>query len=288
MDNTLNNVRQMAIVGTGLLGASVGLGLKAAGFTGRIIGLGRRIETVRQAADRGAVDEACEDFSVLRDCQLVLVAVPLGAFAGIFEKIAPHDHEALVITDVGSTKTQVVALAGQLLPHPARFVGSHPMAGSEQRGPEAAEAQLCRGKPCILTPQSDTDPAALRLVDALWRTLGMKMLSMSPQEHDRATAAVSHLPHAASVLLIHTAAKLGGFDVASTGFRDTTRLASSNPPMRADIMLTNRDCLLQALEAYENNIGELKHLLRAGDQEKLIAWLTEAQRVRDQWNQRRD
>ncbi len=283
MDNTLSNVRQMAIVGTGLLGASVGLGLKAAGYTGRIVGLGRRIETVRQATALGAVDEACEDFAVLRECQLVLVAVPLGAFAGIFEKIAPHDHDQLVITDVGSTKTQVVVLANQLLPQPARFVGSHPMAGSEQRGPDAAEVDLCRGKPCILTPQPDTDPAALRLVDAMWRTLGMKMLSMSPQDHDRATAAVSHLPHAASVLLIHTAAKLGGFDVASTGFRDTTRLASSNPPMRADIMLTNRECLLEAMLAYEKNINELKHLLLAGDQEKLTAWLTKAQQVRDQW-----
>lgn len=273
----------MAIVGTGLLGASVGLGLKAAGFGGRIVGLGRRIDTVRRAQELGAVDEAADDMAAVRDCDLLLVAVPLGAFAQVFEQVAPHDHGSLVITDVGSTKSDVVALGNRYFR--GRFVGSHPMAGSEQQGPDAATADLCNGKPCVLTPEPDTDPAALATIETLWTTLGMKLLRMSPDDHDRAVASISHLPHAASVVVVHAAAQLGGFPIASTGFRDTTRLASSNPPMRSDIMMSNRAFLLEALSVYRDRIDELRQLLEASDEAKLIAWLTEAQRVRDQWIQ---
>jgi len=278
---------RIAIVGTGLLGASVGLGLKAAGFTGRLVGFGRTSQTVHRAVEVGAIDEAAAGPAAVRDCQLLLVCVPLGAFAGVFQEVAPYDHDALVATDVGSTKSEVVALADRYF-RGGRFVGSHPMAGSEQQGPDAARADLFRGKPCVLTPQPQTDPRALRTVEALWTMLGMKLLRMSAEDHDRAVASVSHLPHAASVALMHAAMRLGGFAVASTGFRDTTRLASSNPPMRSDIMLSNRAFLLEALAAYRDKLDELQRLVESGDGAKLLSWLTEAQRVRDDWMQPRE
>lgn len=282
----------LVIIGTGLLGASIGLGLKATGYEGRIIGIGRRRDTLEAARACSAIDDfTLDDYAPLRDADVAVVAVPLGAFDAVLRAMAEHDHAGLAITDVGSTKTDVMHAAATHLPDPRRFIGAHPMAGSEHSGPEAASADLLRGKPCILTPPSDPDPDALAAVEALWHRLGMSLLRMTPIEHDRATASVSHLPHAAAVLLVHAAAGHGddqAWAAASTGFRDTTRLASSNPPMRRDIMLANGDALIEALTTLRDGCDDLIARLDAGDADPLLTWLEAAKARRDAWLVGRD
>ena len=279
-------VPTIAIVGTGLLGGSIGLGLRAAGFEGRIIGVGRRTSTVRRAADLGCVDEGTTNLgAAVERCSLIVLATPLGRFCSLLRQIAAHDHDALIITDVGSTKQQVCAEAHQVLPAPSRFVGSHPMAGSEQRGAEAARSDLFQGKPCIITPQRDTDPGAVQTVETVWSVLGMRLMRMTAKQHDQQTAVISHLPHATAVLLIQIASQLGGYPIASTGFRDTTRLASSNPPMRADVMMANRDQILYALDALSQHVQDLRCRLADGDVNAVRDLLNRARQSREDWLQ---
>ncbi|MEX2672318.1 MAG: prephenate dehydrogenase [Phycisphaeraceae bacterium] len=284
MDDRIRQLDQVAILGVGLLGASVGLGLKAAGYTGRIVGLARSSETLAAAKQRGAIDHGTTDIGeALQGSQLAIIAVPLGQFDRMFQQIAEHEHDRLIITDVGSTKLGVLASARQHLKQPGRFVGAHPMAGSEQQGPEGAQADLCQGKPCIITPGNDTDEEALATVEALWQSLGMTLVRMSAYEHDVQTATISHLPHAMAVLLVLVAAERGGWDIASTGFRDTTRLASSNPPMRADILMANREQVIEALNSLGHRLDRFIDVLDRGDRTGLIAMLEHARQTRDDW-----
>ena len=277
-------VDQVTIIGTGLLGTSIGLALRAAGFAGRIVGVGRRQATVEKACALGGVDRASTDLAeVLPDSQLAIVCVPLGRFATLLEQIARHDHHGLIITDVGSAKGCVLDAAHRFLPFPERFVGSHPMAGSERQGPDAARADLFQAKPCIITPEPDTALPALRAIESLWSTLGMSVIRMSARQHDRKTAVISHLPHALAVLLVRVATERGGWEIASTGFRDTTRLASSNPPMRVDIMVANRDEIIDAVDGLRDQLHSLRTTLADGDAEALRDLLHGAKSARDAW-----
>ena len=258
------DVDQITIFGTGLLGASVGLGLKAAGFGGAVVGVGRRRETLDHARALGAIDRGVLDFGeVAADTGLALIAVPLSGFDAVFATLARHDHPRLYVTDLGSTKASVVAAAG-VLPDPRRFCGAHPMAGSEAQGPGAAMGDLFRGKPCVLTPGPDTDPRAVALSESLWTTLGMTLLRRSPEDHDRAVAAISHLPHVLAVLLMNAADDCGGLELGSTGLRDTSRLASSNPPMRRDILLNNRAAVVETLGVFARHLDIFRAMLAAG------------------------
>ncbi len=283
--DTLNRaVSTLAVVGTGLLGGSVGLGLAAAGFQGRVVGVGRRAQTLRRAVDLGCAHEGTTDLAgAVKRSDLVVLATPLGRFEPLLVQIAEHDRDGLMITDVGSTKHQVCADARRILPVPQRFVGSHPMAGSEQQGPQAATAGLFSGKPCIITPENDADARTLETVESLWTVLGMRVLKMSPAQHDRQTAVISHLPHAVSVLLFQVAAAMEATDIASTGFHDTTRLASSNPTMRADIMMANREQLLAAMDAFGREMDTLKRSLANADADALKRTLERIKTSRDDW-----
>lgn len=279
-------VKQVAIIGTGLLGTSIGLALKRAGYAGEIVGVGRRTATLQAAEARGAVDRVSTHYaSAMGDGALVIIAVPLGGFEEVFRRIVEADRRNLVITDVGSTKMMVVDAAARMLRSWHQFVGSHPMAGSEQQGPQGARADLFEGRPCIITPTDASAPAAVAMVESLWTTLGMSLLHMTAHEHDRQTAVISHLPHLASVLLVEVAAAMGGWDIASTGFRDTTRLASSNPPMRADIVAANQPQVLASLDALRAHLDTLRDTIARGDRDALLERLEIAKSARDQWAQ---
>jgi len=280
----LPDTERITIIGPGLLGASVGLGLKRAGYGGTIVGVARRRATLDEAVRRGAIDEATHDLAAaVAGSGLAIVAVPLGGFDAVFAALAEHDHDGLIITDVGSTKRPVQDAADRRLPDPTRFVAAHPMAGSEQTGPGAAKGDLFEGKPCILCPADGCRPDAVATVEALWSSLGMRLLRMSADEHDRAAAATSHLPHAAACTLVAVAEALGGWGVASTGFRDTTRLASSNPPMRADIMRANRGPLVETIERCRDELAKLAAMVQADDPDALVAWLEARKAARDLW-----
>ncbi len=283
------DAKQVTIVGVGLLGASLGLSLRRAGFAGRLIGVGRGSAGGQVSLDiaiqRGAIDQGVTDLAdAVPGSDLVILGTPLGTFESLFKQLATLDHPQLVITDLGSTKANVQALAEKYLPEPRRFVGSHPMAGSEQQGPAAAQADLFDGnKPCIITPTSDCDAHALAMVRSLWDCVGMPILTMTPDDHDQQVAAISHLPHAMAVMLVHMAQQFGAWDVASTGFRDTTRLASSNPPMRLDIMHANRQALARALDAMAHEIDTLSAKLSDEDSTALLAYLETAKTKRESW-----
>jgi prephenate dehydrogenase len=275
---------RLAIIGSGLLGTSVAMGLKRRGFRGRITALCRSAASAERALRTGAYDDATADpRAALADATLAVIAVPLSGFRSVFEQIAEHGNDDLVVTDVGSTKASVIADARACLPDLSRVIGAHPMAGSEKAGPEAGDAELFEGKPCILTLSDSDNPQAVATVRGLWEMLGMSILEMSPEEHDAKAAVVSHLPHLAGVMLVRVAESLGGLDLASTGYRDTTRLASSNPPMRADILLANRDAVDQALDAMAHDLDAIRSMLRQGDQAGLLDALQQAAAARERW-----
>jgi len=280
----MDNIEQITIVGTGLLGASCGLGLKAAGYKGKIAGVGRRIETAQRALELGCADSVGIDVATaVRDSQLVIIAIPVGGYEQLLNQLACVDHPGLTITDVGSTKQQVGLLARRLLPAPARFVGSHPMAGSEQHGPDAASASLFKGKLCVITAQPDTDRDALDRVEKLWTALGMRLVHLSAIEHDRQVARISHLPHAVAVLLLELVAKEGGLDLASTGFKDLTRLASGNPQIWSDIFSTNRAAMIEALDAFGTELSQFRSLVELAKDNELADLLKQNKQVRDAW-----
>ena len=274
----------LVIIGSGMLGTSLAMGLKSRGFAGRLTALCRSEASAAKASVTGAYDLATADPAAgLKDATLAVIAVPLSGFRAVFTQIAEHSSDDLVVTDVGSTKASVIADAKACLSDLSRVIGAHPMAGSEKSGPEAGDPDLFVGKPCILTLTATDDPAAVSLVRALWQTLGMSILEMSPTEHDQKAAVVSHLPHLAAVMLVEVAEQLGGLDLASTGYRDTTRLASSNPPMRTDILLANREAVDKALTALIQRSTELQALLRAADGPSILASLKEAAASRERW-----
>ncbi len=280
-------LRQVTIIGTGLLGASLGLALKKQGLAQRIVGVGRNAATVERARARGAVDVAAADVAeACREAELVVLATPLSSFEQLFHALSAVEQPDWIITDVGSTKSSVCGLARRYLKYPKRFVGSHPMAGSEQQGPDAACADLFAGKPCVITPEPDTDPAALERVSRLWTDLGMRVLRMSAADHDAAVARISHLPHLLAVLLVHLADRGGALEVASTGFADTTRIASGDPHLWADVFLHNRDAVLATIDALTADLTTARHLIAAADPAVLTDWLAQAKQARDAWRQK--
>ncbi len=274
----------LVIIGSGLLGTSVAMGLKKRGFTGRLTALCRSTASADTARQTGAYDHATDDpAAALKDASLVVIAVPLGGFRAVFTQIAEHAPRDLVVTDVGSTKASVIDDAETCLDDLSRVIGAHPMAGSEKSGPQAGDADLFVGKPCILTLSDSDDPDAVALVRSLWQTLGMSMLTMSPAEHDEKFAVVSHLPHLAAVMLVQVAEQLGGLELASTGYRDTTRLASSNPPMRTDILLANREAVKTSLDALIQQATQMKAMLDQGDEKAILQALSQARDSRERW-----
>lgn len=291
-------VKQVTIIGTGLLGASLALALKSQGFAGRLVGVGRRESTLAQTRALGCFDglttvtgEALEQAQALKSGEkhLAVLAAPLGHFREIFQRIIRYDDPGLVITDVGSAKTSVCRMANEILPEPARFVGSHPMAGSEQQGPTAADATLFQGKPCVLTPEHHTDPDALEVVESLWKLLGMRTLLMTPMQHDRNVALVSHLPHAMAALLVKVAAADGGesLDIASTGFADTTRVASGDAGLWVDIFESNQTALVDTLDETLAELERFRKMVARGDSGALRRLLQGAKETRDAWEGRR-
>lgn len=291
MDQTpiqiLNRIPQIAIVGVGLLGGSIGLALKKAGYQGRRIGIGRRQESLDKAMTAGCIDTAsiASDAAWAFDRQtLVILATPIGTFKEHLARINQHSPVDTIITDAGSTKQIVCEWARETLQQPGRFVGSHPMAGSEKQGPEHASDNLLADRPCLLTPDDDTDASALEVVEAMWRSVNMRLVYMNAVEHDLAVAAISHLPHALAVLLVLGAEnQKGALDIAAGGFRDTTRIASGDVSVWKDIFTTNRRAVIEMIDRFTHELTDLRQRLKAGDDNYLIDHLSKAKTIRDAW-----
>ncbi len=270
----------VAILGVGLLGGSIGLRLKAnaarAGTPLHVAGVGRRRESLMQARDVGAIDSMHLDaLEVVGECDLIVLATPVGAFEPLLRQIRDRLPAKALVTDVGSTKARVVEAAHRLLGSAARFVASHPMAGSERKGPAHSRADLFENALCILTPTPETPHDAVDEAEGLWRSLGMRTVRLGPREHDDALARVSHLPHALACLLMNLPAR-GDLDLAATGFADMTRLAAGDPEMWRDIFLSNRKAMMEAVDGFSRSLARFRALLDSADARAIEGFLASA------------
>ena len=285
----MRRLKRLAVIGVGLVGGSLALALRRAGAAASIAGFDRDGQALERAVALGVIDAAAASASeAAKGADLVVVAVPVRAIGPVLHDVALAMDPQAVVTDVGSTKGEVVALAREELRERfPRFVPGHPIAGRESSGVEAAVADLFRAARVVLTPDSATAPDAVDLVKACWEAAGARVASMAAERHDRIFAAVSHLPHVLSFALVseiaerEDAEELLGF--AAGGFRDFTRIAASSPEMWRDIALQNRAALLEELDRYGARLAVFRELIARGDGPGLERLMTEARTARHAW-----
>ncbi len=280
-------INRLTIIGVGLIGGSLARALKAAGACGEVVGYGRREAELQKALELGVIDRAeTEIAAAVSGADVVVLCVPVGAMENVLGQLRPHLEAQAILTDVGSTKGSVVEAAkrvfGQL---PPRFVPGHPIAGTEQSGVEASFAELYQKRRVILTPEAGTDKDALETVRSMWQQAGAEVIDMSVAHHDEVLAATSHLPHLLAFNLVDTLARLEDHDdifrFAAGGFRDFTRIASSNPQMWHDICLNNRDALLKMVQRFSAELNTLAKAIEEGDSETILATFQRAKCARD-------
>jgi cyclohexadieny/prephenate dehydrogenase len=267
---------RIAIVGLGLLGGSLGLGAKSRGVVGRVVGATRQVEARERALRSGAVDEVLRLEEVARGAELVVLATPIHAMPGVLERMLPGIEDGAIVTDVGSVKGSVVDTLTGLLPDGVHYVGSHPMAGSHERGMGAARADLFEGAPCVVSGCGDA--AADERVIAFWRGLGAHVVLRDAVRHDAEVAWTSHLPHLLAFAFAHAfgGAPKTAHEVAGSGFRDFTRIAQSDPELWADILTANRKALAAPLGALSESLAAMARAVESADGESLEALLASA------------
>jgi cyclohexadieny/prephenate dehydrogenase / 3-phosphoshikimate 1-carboxyvinyltransferase len=279
-------IRQLSIVGVGLLGGSVAKAARSGGLARRIVGVGRDPDRLRPAVDDGTLDTAVTDLEAgVREADVILLAAPVLAIEGLLERVWGAAANGALITDVGSTKRNIVRAAERLaVTRPLGFVGSHPLAGSEQAGYRVARADLFRGATVVVTPTEKTELAALKTTTELWEALGARVTSLDPETHDRTVAAISHLPHLIACALVDGAGRVepGALELAARGFRDTTRIAGGDPDMWTEIFLANRDALTAGIEAFRQALGDLQRVIDSGRADALRAELARIKAIREQ------
>jgi prephenate dehydrogenase len=275
----------VAIVGVGLIGGSIGLALRKRNLARTVVGVGRRLETLRSAENRGAISEATTDLAAaVSQSQFVVVCTPVETVAEQVKQIAAAAKSGLIITDVGSTKQSIVASADQALAGSlgvwASFVGSHPLAGSERAGVEFARDDLFEGKTSVVTPSDASKREAVDAIEAFWQSLGARVVRMSPADHDRAVAATSHVPHVVAAALA-AATKTDYLPLTAGGWLDTTRIASGDVELWRQILSDNRPNVLAQLREFETQIAAYVAALERGDDASLVHLLKQGKRQRD-------
>jgi len=267
-------IGRLVVVGVGLLGGSVALAARAGGVAREIVGVGRDRQRLEGPLRAGVVDRIATD---------VVTGVD-GADCVVLATIWRTVPAGALVTDVGSTKRGIVAAAERLAAgRPLAFLGSHPMAGSEKSGWQVARADLFRGATVIVTPTDATEPRAIKGVTALWEALGARVSALDPESHDRTVAAISHLPHVAAWALVDAVGRFepGALAFAARGFKDTTRIAASDPPMWRDVLLDNADAIRASLTAFRAALDDLERLLAAGDAAGIEALLARLKTTRE-------
>lgn len=278
---------RVALVGAGLVGGSIGMALRLRRLAREVVAAARSEETVRLALARGAADRATRDIAeAVAGADLVVLATPVSLIAEHLKLVGEVVDQECVITDVGSVKQPIVAASERALSHPARFVGGHPLAGSERRGIAAARPDLLEGATWVLTPTALTDEAILERIEDLVARLGARPLLLSPTEHDELVARTSHLPHVVAAALVnviaqHSKERADTLDLIGRGFHDTTRIAAGNPSLWADIALANADALLASLHEMNASLGRFAAALKRRDREELERLLADAQRTKE-------
>lgn len=271
----------VAIVGVGLIGGSIGLALRRRGLADRVVGIGRRQTSLRTARRVGAVTNTTIDLEKgVVDADLVIVCSPVAQIGDHVRSAARHCPPETLLTDCGSAKQSIVEALDAPLPQGCRFLGGHPLAGSEKSGPSYAKADLFEGRVTILTPTPTTQATDFDLLEQLWSDLGSVVVQMPADEHDRALAVTSHLPHAVAVALAGTLPE-GYFRLSGAGFQSASRLAAGSPELWKQILSMNRDHVLSALSLFEGQLGALRDAIQEGDEAALENLLKKAKKTRD-------
>ena len=280
---------QLGIIGCGLMGSSFALAMKRAGLVKRIVGYSKSPSTTAKALQLGVIDvEAASALQAVSGSDIVLIAVPVAAIEGTFKAIKHMITPDMLIMDVGSTKTDVVEAAQRILGSlVGSFVPAHPIAGKEASGVENADVNLYKDRQVIFTPIGRTLTAQLSRAESIWTALGSKVQSMSPQAHDAAFAAVSHLPHLLAFAMMNSISSQKNADdylaLAGSGFRDFTRIAASDPEMWHDIFMANRMQLLAQIDVFRQTLQDFETSIIANDSQKLETAIAAASKVRAQW-----
>lgn len=280
-------INRLAVIGVGLIGGSLALSLKSKGAVNEVIGYSRSENARQEALALGVIDKAANSIAeAVAEADVVFVAVPMGAMAAVFADMSEHIRPEAIITDGGSAKAQVVLAAREALrDNFKQFVPGHPIAGTEKSGPSAAFATLYEDHRVVLTPVSDTDPAATAKIKAMWQLTGAEVLEMDVEHHDTVLAATSHLPHVLAFNLVGMLAQRDDCDevlrYAAGGFRDFSRIASSDAVMWRDICLGNKKAILDLLDEYHQGINKIEQAIKEEDGEYLIGVFARAKKARD-------
>jgi prephenate dehydrogenase len=280
-------IDKLCIIGVGLIGSSLSLALKQVGAVGEVVGYGRNRDNLVKGVELGVLDRFESSIAAaVKDADVIVVAVPLGAMQPVFAEIVGAVSSKAIITDVGSTKGSVVRAAkAELGDAFKRFVPGHPIAGTEKSGVEAGFATLFQGRRVILTPLPQTDVKASARIDAMWRECGADIEYLQIEHHDKILAATSHLPHMLAYALVHYLSHLNEheeiFRYAAGGFRDFTRIASSDPVMWRDVCLANSDAVVELIEQYQGELDRVAAAIKTGDAEGLLRLFGRAKSERD-------
>ena len=269
-------INRLAIIGVGLIGSSLALGLKQAKAVGHVVGCGRNQTNLQKGIELGVIDSYCDSVSeAVKDADVVVVAVPLGTMQSIFEQMSNVLSSDTIVTDVGSTKGSVIEAAkaglGRCLP---QFVPGHPIAGSEKNGVEAGFAELYQNKKVILTPLPENSQSSIDQISNMWQQCGAHIEYLSVIQHDKVLAATSHLPHLLAFSMVTYLSGLNDHDeifkYAAGGFRDFTRIASSDSVMWRDVCLANGDALIELIDGYKKELDEVAVAIKQKDADKLL------------------
>jgi prephenate dehydrogenase len=285
---TTFHIDKLAVAGVGLIGGSLALALKEAGVVGEVVGIGRGLTNLEKALELGVIDRFTRELAEgVKDADVLFLATPVQALGPVAAQAMPHLKPGAIITDGGSVKQAVIDAIEPQLRDDVHFVPGHPIAGTENSGAEAAFATLYRERRCILTPTTRTDPAALEAVRRMWQAAGSEVVIMEVDKHDRVLAAISHLPHMVAYALVNAVGAYDRYDenilaYSAGGFRDFTRIASSDPTMWRDIALTNRAALIEMMQQFESFFAELKADVKDGSAERLIEFFRRSKASRDQ------
>ncbi|HEX4553915.1 MAG TPA: prephenate/arogenate dehydrogenase family protein [Xanthobacteraceae bacterium] len=278
---------RLALIGVGLIGSSIAHAARRHGLVRSIVATARSEATRKRVVELGLADEVVEtNAQAVRNADLVIVCIPVGACGMVAQEIAPHLAPGAIVSDVGSVKGSVVRDMAPHLPPHVHFVPAHPVAGTEYSGPDSGFAELFVDRWCILTPPPGTDAQATERLAAFWRAFGAKLATMTPEHHDLVLAVTSHLPHLIAYTIVGTANELGEvtesevLQFSAGGFRDFTRIAASDPTMWRDVFLANKDAVLEMLGAFQEDLSRLTRAIRRGDGEALFEHFTRTRAIR--------
>ena len=279
--------KKLALIGFGLIGGSIARAARLQGLAGELVATARSEKSRARVKELGVVDRVMESSTeAVKDADLVILCIPVGACGAVAEEIAPHLKTGAIVSDVGSVKGAVVRDMAPHLPASVHFIPAHPVAGTEHSGPDAGFAELFIDRWCILTPAEGADAAAVEKLRAFWTGLGAKVEIMTVEHHDMVLAITSHLPHLIAYTIVGTADELEGvtqsevLKFSAGGFRDFTRIAASDPTMWRDVFLTNKDAVLEMLGTFNEDLSKLTRAIRRGDGEALFEHFSRTRAIR--------